>query len=126
MNTRVGWQASLCLFGVVTGAILLTASPSVLARSDDEDTTGALRGMMRAWVRQYDVPAASAALMQPGLPIRKFRYGMLATDPARIASLSKAITAVCVARLIDEGRLSFTTPVESILKKDFKPIDQRF
>jgi CubicO group peptidase (beta-lactamase class C family) len=127
MNTRLGWQGRACLVGVLIGLAVLAASPSIVgAAAGDEDAVEALRGMMRKWIRQYDVPAASAALMKPGLAIRKFRYGMLATDPTRIASLSKAITAVCIGRLIDDGRLSFTTPVKSVLKEGFKPTDPRF
>src|SRR5262249_7010603 len=62
--------------------------------------------------------------------IRKLRYGMLATDPGRIASLSKAITAICVAHFIDQGRLAFNTPVGLVLSPTFakfgRPADPRF
>src|SRR5262249_1920079 len=50
--------------------------------------------------------------------------------PAHIGSLSKAITAVCVARLIDAGRLSFTAPLGTAIPNAFRrygePADPRF
>jgi len=50
--------------------------------------------------------------------------------PAHIGSLSKAITAVCVARLIDAGRLSFTAPLGVAIPDAFRrygePADPRF
>ena len=56
--------------------------------------------------------------------------GLAATQPAPIAGLSKAITAVCIARLVDEGRLSFTAPLATVLAPTFRklgePVDPRF
>jgi CubicO group peptidase (beta-lactamase class C family) len=53
-----------------------------------------------------------------------------ASQPAPIASLSKAVTAVCLARLIDEGRLLFTSSLGNVLAPTFQklgePSDARF
>ena len=49
--------------------------------------------------------------------------------PTLIASLSKAITGVCIATLVRDGKLSFTTPLRDALAQFFKqygpPVDQR-
>src|SRR5262249_30178832 len=101
----------------VVALVMLAILPSAHAKtSNDAREFKALRNARREWVHKNEVPAASAAMMKPGLRTRGLRYGgMLPTDPGRIASMSKAITAVCVARLIDDGRLSFTTRAGAVL-----------
>ncbi len=50
-------------------------------------------------------------------------------EPVPVASLSKAVTAVCVAGLIDRGQLSFETPPSQALAKTMarvgRPVDPR-
>ena len=80
---------------------------------------------------QYQVPAASVAIMKDGHLMSTLGVGgMAAAAPAAIASLSKAITAVCVAQIVDSGRLSFTAPLGSVLARTFarlgQPADPRF
>jgi CubicO group peptidase (beta-lactamase class C family) len=94
---------------------------------DDDPELHAFRTMMRKWVREFIVLDASAAIKRKGEPIRTLYYGdMSAREPGRIASLSKAITAVCIARLIDAGRLSFTTTLGAALTGMGEPTDARF
>ena len=85
----------------------------------------------REWVSLHQISAASAAIMKDGHLVSTFGAGgMTAATPARIASLSKAITAVCIAQLVDSGRLSFTAPLSSVLPRTFatlgRPVDPRF
>jgi CubicO group peptidase (beta-lactamase class C family) len=122
---RSSWVAAL--------AVLVLGVPSpAAAQADDRDPTFiALQTMMRGWVRQYDVPAASVAVIKDQGRMRRLRYGgMDPESPARIASLSKAITGVCIARLVDDGRLSFTATVGAVLAPAFRkygePVDPRF
>ena len=100
------------LVGVLIGLVLLAIPLSALGRVADEEAVEALRGMMRMWVHQYQVPAASAALMKPGLPVRKLRYGMLATDPARIASLSKAKHHLRSGDMATAFKAALATPLQ--------------
>ena len=77
------------------------------------------------------IPAASVAIMKDGRLVSTSGLGgMNAATPARIASLSKAITGICVAQLVDAGRLSFTTPLGTVLARTFarlgQPADPRF
>ncbi len=111
--------------------VCLVVTAAVGRVAGDEQVFHALSSMMGEWIGEYHVPAASAAMMKNGGDIWKLGYGgMSATDPARIGSLSKAITAVCIARLIDDGRLSFTTDVGTVLAPTFEkfgePADARF
>jgi CubicO group peptidase (beta-lactamase class C family) len=79
----------------------------------------------------HQAPAASVAIMKGDRLMSTSGFGgMAAATPARIASLSKAITGVCIARLVEAGRLSFTTTLGSVLAKTFarlgQPADARF
>jgi CubicO group peptidase (beta-lactamase class C family) len=108
---------------------LAASAPS--ARAQDAPVIAALDATMRDWMRQHGVPAAALAAIKDGRLAGSFNYsGMDPAKPARIASLSKAITAVCVARLIDDGRLSFSAPLATVLADAFRrfgqPADPRF
>ena len=59
---------------------------------------------LRAWMQQYHVPTSSLAVMQDGALIGSFGYGGWEPEQKhRLASLSKAITGVCIARLAQPG-----------------------
>jgi len=90
-----------------------------------------LDGDLLPYLLRFELPAVAAAVVKNGKIVATVGAGgMQATGPARIASLSKAITAVCVSRLIDEGRLSFKAPLGNLLAKQFQalgqPVDPRF
>ena len=79
--------------------------------------------ILKGWMTEHQVAAASLAVMKDGRIVATSGYGgMNANSPARIASLSKAITAVCIARLVDQGRLSFTTTLGAVLAKTFQAV----
>jgi CubicO group peptidase (beta-lactamase class C family) len=101
------------------------------ARVSANPPTAALNGPFREWMSQYRVPAASIAMMRASQLVSTLGFGGLnAATPAPIASLSKAITAICIAHLVDAGRLSFTAPLGSVLARTFarlgQPVDPRF
>jgi CubicO group peptidase (beta-lactamase class C family) len=69
--------------------------------------------------------------MKDGRLVGAYGYGgMSPTQPAHLASLSKAITAVCVSRLVDQGLLSFNQTLGSAIPAAFRrygePADPRF
>jgi CubicO group peptidase (beta-lactamase class C family) len=101
------------------------------ARIAAHPPASALDASLREWMSQYQVPAAIVAMMHDGRLVSTFGFGgMNAATPARIASLSKAITAVSIGQLVDAGRLSFTTPLATVLAPVFarlgQPVDPRF
>jgi CubicO group peptidase (beta-lactamase class C family) len=125
MNARyVALLAGVLMTAVPFGApadAQVAAHPSATAFS----TT------FRTWMSQYEVPAASLAIMKDGHLMATLGVGgMGAAAPAAIASLSKAITGVCVAQIVDSGQLSFSAPLGSVLAKTFarfgQPVDPRF
>jgi CubicO group peptidase (beta-lactamase class C family) len=101
------------------------------AQTDDAQVATKLDATVREWMQQHQVNAASLAAMHDGRIVKTSGYGgMDAGKPAPIASLSKAITGVCIARLIDEGHLSFSSPLGVVLSGSFEkfkqPVDARF
>lgn len=64
------------------------------------------------WLRANKISNATLTVMQDGGIVGKFGRGTRAADAiVPVASLSKAITAVCVATLVDAGRLGFNDTI---------------
>jgi CubicO group peptidase (beta-lactamase class C family) len=121
-------------YRVVLGnsAGVLTSAVARLTVRDWPQPTGvsftnltALESSLKNVLRQHDVPGASLAIMKDGRLILARGYGY--ADPEHsdeavqpdsifgIASLSKAITATAVLKLVDEGRLNLDDPVFPML-----------
>lgn len=118
----------------VLAGLLLTAAPFFAAPAGAQvgrSLSPQFGASLTEWMSLHQAPAASVAIMKGDrLMSTAGLGGMSATAPARIASLSKAITGVCIARLVEAGRLSFTTTLGSVLAKTFarlgQPADPRF
>ena len=85
----------------------------------------------RGWMTMNGRGAGGLAVMHQGRLAHQAVMGGEATSNAvPLASLSKAVTGVCVAGLIDCGRLSFDTPLSQALPRTFArlgaPADPRF
>ena len=113
--------------------VLMAAAPLATAHAQvaAKPATQAFSASLREWMSHAQIEAASLAVMKDGRLVSTSGIGgMNAAAPARIASLSKAITGVCVAQLVDAGRLSFTTPLGTVLARTFarfgQPADPRF
>jgi CubicO group peptidase (beta-lactamase class C family) len=123
-------------YAALLAGALITASfgaPAVAQAAEvaDHPSATAFGASFRAWMSQHEVPAASLAIMKDGhLTATLGAGGMAAATPAAIASLSKAITGVCIAQIVDSGRLSFSAPLGSVLARTFarlgQPADPRF
>lgn len=67
------------------------------------------------WMKANGITNAGLVVSRDGGIVGRYRNGT--GDPDRavpVASLSKAITGVCVMNLIDNGRLTFATPLSSL------------
>ena len=134
-----GMRAGACLAGLllVAGALDAPARAQgvphgmpqgVRVQDHPAQLNAGFDSLLRNWMSEHQIAAASLAAMKDKRIVTTLGYGgMNAAAPARIASLSKAITAVCVARLVDQGRLSFTTPLGAVLANTFRrfglPVD---
>jgi len=81
------------------------------------------------WAKQERIQRGFAVVRRDGQALGKWVLGKTDPDaPVHLASLSKAITAACVATLIRDGKLDFETPVAAALVRFIarygKPRDQ--
>ena len=79
--------------------------------------------------RHYEPKTAILVVRRGGKTVFAKGYGADPQKPTLIASLSKAITGACIATLVRDGKLSFTTPLRDALPQFFKqygaPVDPR-
>lgn len=114
------------------GGILLAAVSAIHAAcAAPGDTAAAIDRAIATWMATSEVESASVAVSFRGETVGLYGHGgWTPHQPHLLASLSKAITAVCVARLIDEKKLSLADTLGTVLAKDFRkfgePADPRF
>ena len=72
------------------------------------------------WVARHNVTDASLAVAIDGVVVGGAGHGRYTPSlPVPVASLSKAITGVCIARLVDAGRLRFDAEIGGLLSGFF-------
>ena len=84
----------------------------------------------RDWMSQTQRTRGGLVVMHAGQPVHEATMGRLAAGASvPYASLSKAVTGVCIATLIERGTLSFETPVAQALARTMarigRPADPR-
>ena len=86
-------------------------------------TVDGIEQAWRSWAAKYGQRTGGMVILHAGQPVREVAMGRAAVGaPVPLASLSKAITGVCIANLIDRGRLSFDTPLSQALARTFARI----
>ncbi|MGR3503280.1 serine hydrolase domain-containing protein [Pseudaestuariivita sp.] len=58
------------------------------------------------WLQKHDIPNGALAVIREG-DLTGYDHGWAADAPAEMSSLSKAITGLCAAELVDEGLLAW-------------------
>ncbi|MEJ2868697.1 serine hydrolase domain-containing protein [Actinomycetospora sp. OC33-EN08] len=103
---------------LLIGLLALAAAPT--AHADEPARTA--EDEVRDHAARFAVPATAAVVVRPDGTVATVLHGRtsdgLPTTPDtrfRIASMSKAFTAVAVLRLADEGRLRLDQPVSELL-----------
>lgn len=98
----------------------LSASPPALAAKKDAQGERMLE-TFRDWVANWNVQNASFVAMRGGKIIARGQAGDGSPDePEPVASLSKAVTGVCVAKLIDAKKLKYASTLGKLLPDYFK------
>lgn len=109
---------------VLLAILVLLALP---ARGED---AASIEQAWRAWMARHQRASGGIAILHRGVVVHEASTGGEAAGAAvPLASLSKAVTGVCVAGLIDGGRLSFATPLSQALERTLRqvgpPADRR-
>jgi CubicO group peptidase (beta-lactamase class C family) len=105
--------------------LVVSAAGSAFAQGV-EDIEQAWRG----WMEKTQRTRGGLVVMRGGVPIHEATMGRLAPGASvPYASLSKAVTGVCIATLIERGTLSFETQVSQALARTLtrtgRPVDPR-
>ena len=124
-------QSLTTLRRTMLGLMVCAVAVIAMAPASRASPADSLADGLQGWMQRYNVPTASLAVMQDDKLVGSFGYGGWKPDQKqRVASLSKAITGVCVARLAEQGRLAFSDTLGAVLAKTFQrlgePADPRF
>ncbi len=103
-------------------AILFLALPGAASRAQGvEEIEQAWRG----WMEKTQRTRGGLVVVRAGQPVGEAVTGRLSPGAAvPYASLSKAITGVCIATLVERGTLSFETAVSQALARTLRRIGQ--
>ena len=108
-------QAGLLRQVGMAALIMLAASAPAIAEPAGIEAFGAA---LKGWAAEQHVRRAFVVVRRDGRIVYRSAIGGADPDaPVHLASLSKAITAACVATLIRDGKLAFDTPVSAALRK---------
>lgn len=112
-------------------AALAMSIAGTRAEADPRVTADALDQKVQAWMAADHIGSAALAVMRQRQLVGQYGHGgMLPTKAYPIASLSKAITAACLAPFIDGQHLTFDDQIGHVLAPYFAqngyPSDPRF
>lgn len=104
------------LIAVLIQALLLAAAAGP-ARAE---TVAEIEAAWRGWMERNGRSTGGLVVLHGGRLAHEATMGREAAGAAvPLASLSKAVTGVCVAGLVDRGRLAFDTPLSQALARTF-------
>ena len=109
------------LTALVTVALLVPAAaqarvPGAVPEPAGDDAPAAFERAFRQWARQHRLSGATLAVTHRDRLVLAAGHGGRAADAAvPLASLSKAVTAACVATLIDAGRIRLDSTLAELL-----------
>jgi CubicO group peptidase (beta-lactamase class C family) len=119
--------------GVLAGFALLTGILTITqAQGAAPPPNAQFKHIVKAfkdWMTRWSVPDGSVAIMQDNALLGSGSFGAYSAKKNEgVASLSKAITAICVTQLVESGAIQYSTPLSTVLKnylKKNKPADAR-
>lgn len=111
--------ALTCLFG---------PQPTNYASAADKSSARVVKAL-HAWAAKYKVTDASIVVVRRGKVVTSHSIGSYDPGtPVPVASLSKAITGVCITKLVGDGKIAFEDRLGSLLNEHFRirpPYDPR-
>lgn len=125
MRRRVFLQGAAASVLIGGGRAFAQSAPPALPNTPD-----AYRRLFDAAVEEHGFETAILVVRRGGRIVLSRGHQANPSGPSLVGSLSKPITAVAVATLIRDGKLSFATPMRDALAGYFKrygrPADPRF
>ncbi len=117
MGLRLGRRQIAChMAGLM--ALVLTPVGSAPAQNLLPAKPEAFGQALKTWAAEHRVNRAFIVVRRDGQIVHRSALGGANPDaPVHLASLSKAITAACVATLIRDGKLEFATPIATALAR---------
>jgi CubicO group peptidase (beta-lactamase class C family) len=119
-----------CIDVAAAQAVRRPQSAASLVRSSTPEAASGYVAAFDAWRATRQPKTAILAVRRGGETVFARGYNADPNQPTLIGSLSKAITAACVATLIRDEKISFTTKMRDTLAEFFRrygrPIDARF
>lgn len=104
------------------GALVLAAA---FAGSAEAQSVTDVEQAWRDWMGRHQLKSGGMAIVHGGRAVHEVGMGSFTVGkPARQASLSKAVTGVCVAGLVEKGTLSLDTPLSKALARTFARVGQ--
>jgi CubicO group peptidase (beta-lactamase class C family) len=107
----------------------ITIAPATGGARSEPQSSDAYGKAFDAWVAKHHPTTAIVAVRRHGETVFLKGHGTDPRAPSLIGSMSKPITGVCIATLIRDGRLAFTTPLRAALAGFFRrhgpPADRR-
>jgi CubicO group peptidase (beta-lactamase class C family) len=112
---------------LLASAVLAALPAAFSARAD---TVAGIEQAWRDWAARHERVAGGIVVLHKGKVVHQAATGRLTPATAvPLASLSKAVTAVCIAGLVDRGRLGLEMPLSQALARTFArlgaPADER-
>lgn len=105
------------LLGVALASMVMAAVVATTPAAAQDGTVAAFDTAFGEWLKRHKLRRGAFAVSRGGKVVHTGGVDMPADADVPVASLSKAITAMCVARLIDAGKLGFDTPLSQALAK---------
>ena len=103
-------------------AVVLLLLVATTALAQESGTVDEFERVFVRWMKEHHVARGGLAVGQGDRLVLAKGYGGLTADRRTlIASLSKAITSVCVATLVQEGKVRLDTPLGELLGRRYGP-----
>lgn len=113
MQPQVKWALPLLVGALTIGAPVASAQPATISQLPA--SLDAFGVVMRSFIERHSLEHATLVVRQRGRVVYEWSHRDDPKQPHLLASLSKAITAACIATLVRDGKLAFTGSVGSIL-----------
>jgi CubicO group peptidase (beta-lactamase class C family) len=126
MNRRAFVASLSAILALLVALVIISSvAPPLAAQPPLPDTVEGFERVFVGWAQKQGITGGTLAVARDVRLVLIKGYGdRRGDDRVLLASLSKAITAVCVATLVQQGRLSFATSLGDSLPRSLgTPVD---